>query len=90
MEWLYLGIFPVAIAYLYWSYVLSQIPAGRASSFLNIVPVLATVMGFIGLEELPTSISIFGGAIVILGVLIVNVLGKKLAKYPNKQVKVTR
>ena len=68
----YLGVFPAAVAYLCWSSVLSKIRASRASSFLYSVPVVTLVIGFVWLREIPSSLSIAGGAIAIGGVAFAN------------------
>lgn len=68
----YLGIFPAAVGYLCWSYVLSQIPLSRAVSFLYFMPFVATFMGWYLLGEVPVWISIAGGSIAIAGVWLVN------------------
>jgi drug/metabolite transporter (DMT)-like permease len=68
----YLGIFPAAIGYVAWSYVLSAMPASRAVSFLYFMPFLATVLGFAMLGEVPTWLSILGGVLAMLGVWLVN------------------
>lgn len=68
----YLGIFPAALGYLAWSYALSQIPASRAASFLYYMPFVATLLGWLYLDEIPVWLSIAGGIIAILGVWLVN------------------
>lgn len=68
----YLGVFPAAIGYLAWSYVLAQIPASRAVSFLYFMPFLATILGWVCLGEVPMWISIAGGLLAIVGVWLVN------------------
>lgn len=68
----YLGIFPAAIAYLAWSYVLAQIPASRAVSFLYFMPFVATLLGWLCLDEVPILMSVIGGLLAISGVWIVN------------------
>ncbi len=68
----YLGIFPAAIAYLTWSYALSEIPASRASITMYFLPIVATFIGWIWLGEVPTTLSFFGGLVVLLGVWFVN------------------
>lgn len=72
----YLGIFPGALAYLTWTYALSRAPASRVTSFLYISPVLATLIGFLWLGEVPSAISLTGGAIALVGVVVVNTLGR--------------
>lgn len=69
---LYLGIFPATIGYIAWSYVLAEIPASRAVSFLYFMPFLATLLGWICLDEIPVWISIVGGTLAIVGVWIIN------------------
>ena len=69
---IFLGIVPSFIAYGAWSTALSRLPAGRASNFLYCIPVVATLMGFVWLGEVPTLIGVIGGAIALAGVAIVN------------------
>ena len=69
---LYVGVIPGAVAYCAWSYALSKIPASQASSFLYLVPVLATALGWAYLGELPTVLSCLGGALTLAGVILVN------------------
>lgn len=72
----YLGIFPAAIAYVAWAYALSRMPASNTSSFLFIIPVLAALIAWAWLGEIPSLLSIVGGVIIITGVAMVNVKGK--------------
>src|SRR3990167_2330255 len=65
---LYLGIFPAALGYLSWSYVLSKIPASRAVSFLYFMPFVATILGWMILNEVPMFMSLIGGLLAIAGV----------------------
>jgi drug/metabolite transporter (DMT)-like permease len=69
---IYLGIFPAAIAYVLWSYILTMMPTSRAVSFLYFMPVVATLLGWVWLNEIPSLISVAGGLIALSGVWIVN------------------
>ena len=68
----YLGIVPGALGYVTWSYVLSRMPAGRATSFLYLIPPLALVIAWVVLEERPAGLSLLGGAVALGGVWLVN------------------
>ncbi len=68
----YLGIFPGALGYLGWSYVLAHLPASRAASLLYLVPTLALLIAWVWLGETPGWIAFLGGVLVLAGVILVN------------------
>lgn len=74
---LYLGVFPAAFAYFCWSFVLSRMPASRASAFLYLVPVISIVIGYVWLKEIPARLSLIGGCLALGGVVLVNTLGRR-------------
>lgn len=80
----YLGIFPGALAYVAWAYVMSHGAAGRTSTLLYIIPVLAITIGWMWLGEVPRLLTFVGGAIALAGVCMVNVWGK--SESPSAQV----
>lgn len=76
----YLGIFPAAVCSVLWSYALLDIPASRASISLYFLPVIATLLGWLWLGEVPTTISMIGGTIALVGVWLANQTFRSLPK----------
>jgi drug/metabolite transporter (DMT)-like permease len=76
----YLGVFPGALAYVAWAYVLSHGPAGRTTSLLFLTPVLAIGIAWLWLGEVPKAVSLAGGVIAMVGVVVVNTKGRKEEK----------
>ena len=69
---IYLGIFPAAVAYVAWSYALASVTASKVSSFLYFMPIIATLLGWVCLGEVPAFLSLVGGLVALLGVWIAN------------------
>jgi drug/metabolite transporter (DMT)-like permease len=74
-----LGVFPAAIGYAAWTYALGRFGAARAANFLYLVPPVAALVGYAALGESLSVLTLAGGAIAILGVVVVNSLGRPAA-----------
>lgn len=67
-----LGIFPSALAYLAWAYVLTHVDLSRATMTLYLVPPTAMAMASVGLGERPTLMVAVGAVVVLISVLALN------------------
>ncbi|CAN7496980.1 DMT family transporter [Rossellomorea sp. LjRoot5] len=75
VEWahlMFLGVFVSGIAYWYWAKALEVLDASKVSMFLYLEPVTTLVAALLLLHEKIFLISILGGVIIIIGVVIVN------------------
>lgn len=67
---LFIGIFASVVAFLSWNKAVTDIGPGKASPFLNLIPVFASIFAISFLGEKLTSAQLIGGAITIIGVFI--------------------
>ncbi len=75
---LYMAVLPGVAGYFGWSYVLSNMPASQAGSFLTLFPVLAMVIAWVWLGEIPEPGSLVGSVVVLSGIVLVNRKGFKV------------
>lgn len=68
----YLGLLPTAVGYTLWAYALARRPAGEVASFLYLQPPATFVLAWALLGEAPTLAAVFGGAMALAGVALVN------------------
>jgi drug/metabolite transporter (DMT)-like permease len=66
----YLGAFPMALAFTTWAYALARTTAGRLAATTYLVPAISIVLGWAVLGETPAALAFAGGAICIAGVAV--------------------
>jgi drug/metabolite transporter (DMT)-like permease len=59
------GLLATAGAYLLWNWALAQVPASQAGVFLNLEPLLGTLLGVVFLREPLGRLTILGGAMIL-------------------------
>ncbi|HEK1766284.1 TPA: DMT family transporter [Pseudomonas putida] len=82
---LYLGMLPSAAGYALWGFSLSRLTVAVTTSFLYLVPLIAVVIGYVWLDELPLGIELAGGAVVLMGVIILN-----FGRFPPRRARQAR
>ncbi len=68
----FLGVFCSGLAYIAWYDALQALPASQVGAFLYLEPLVAVVVAAAILAEPITWVSLLGGAIILLGVYLVN------------------
>lgn len=64
---IYLGLLASAVGNLIWNSALEKVPAVTAGAYLYLSPVVAAVIAFIFLHEIPSLYTVSGGLIIIMG-----------------------
>ncbi|VVP99477.1 hypothetical protein PS925_02159 [Pseudomonas fluorescens] len=67
-----LGVFPSALAYLAWGFVLKYVDLSRATMTLYLIPPTAMGIASFGLGERPTLLVLAGSVVVLISVLALN------------------
>lgn len=73
---LFLGIFGGAIGYFLWTFALTRLSPTQVAVYINLNPMIATLLGVTLLAEKLTGIFVAGFAAVLAGVLLVNLPGR--------------
>jgi drug/metabolite transporter (DMT)-like permease len=69
---IYLGLLPSAVGFVTWSYAVARLPVARSTAALYLVPPVALIVALVWLGERPRPIELIGGAIGIVGVIVIN------------------
>lgn len=69
---LYSGMFGIGFAYLIWYHGVRRLGNTRTASYSNLVPVVALLVAWAALDEVPTLGQIAGAAVIIAGVTMAN------------------
>ncbi|NJP34635.1 DMT family transporter [Micromonospora thermarum] len=67
---LYLGVFPTAVGFLAWGYVLSRWTAGRTTAATYLAPPVTVLLSWTLLGEVPAPLALLGGALCLTGVVL--------------------
>lgn len=72
-------LFPTVLAYIGAVFALGRLPAGVTTSLFYLVAPLATVFAFVFLGDIPSTATLLGGALAIVGTIVVAHWGKAAA-----------
>ncbi|MBI4393530.1 MAG: EamA family transporter [Euryarchaeota archaeon] len=67
---LFLGIFATIVGYLGFNYALRRLTSSETMSFVYLNPVFGLVWSYLLLSEVPTPVTVLGGSVVILGIIL--------------------
>jgi drug/metabolite transporter (DMT)-like permease len=78
----FLALGASAVGFFSWAYANARLEVTRAASALYAVPAVAILVGWVWLRELPSTVSVTGGAIALSGVLLAST-GRRAAPVPG-------
>ena len=73
----YIGVFPGALGYVTYAYVLSELSVAQGTSLLYLVPLAVLPIAWVWHGEVPTIIALTGGLLVLGGVVLVQRRAKR-------------
>ncbi|WP_205729137.1 DMT family transporter [Ferrimonas sediminicola] len=81
----FLGAFVTLGAYLLYNYAIAHMPVTRAASFVNLIPVFTLVLAYLILGERMTLVQLAACVLVMIGVGVSQMKGRKPLKPPVEQ-----
>ena len=78
---IHLGIFGTAIPYALWTYGVSKADVSKIVMSQYTIPVMALVVGYLWLGEVPPLLAIFGGGIALAGAVLSSISFRALKKF---------
>ena len=81
---LYLALFPTVVGFVCWSFALSRAPASRVASFLYLQPLMGCVIAWLWLGEIPTWLTVLGGTLAVVGVVLATLPGLTLPAWKRR------
>ena len=74
----FLGILGTAVAFTWYAEAVGRLGATRTGMFINLVPLFAVLLGAVILHERLTAATLFGGALIVAGVVTLNWSPRKI------------
>ncbi|MEV6010933.1 DMT family transporter [Streptomyces sp. NPDC051976] len=68
----FLGLLPSALGFVLWGYAVARLPLSASTAALYLVPPVALAVSFVWLSEVPRPAALLGGAVSVLGVVLIN------------------
>ncbi|MGL4176362.1 MAG: DMT family transporter [Dermatophilaceae bacterium] len=79
----YLGVFPTAVAFSTWAFVLARGDAGTVTLTTFLVPFIATLLAWLLLDEVPPALAFVGGALAVVGVALTRMPSRPTMSRPS-------
>ena len=79
-SFLYLGIFPSILAYLFWNHGVRELGANRAGLYINLIPLFAALLAIVLLDERFQGFHLVGSIMICSGLVLFNLPTNKQQK----------
>jgi len=73
----YAGVLAIGLAYVLWNRGIRRIGSSRTAAYQNLTPVVALLVSWIWLQEVPSALQVTGAAVVLAGVSLARLSGTR-------------